>query len=126
MTTELRVLRDAEWDVWFDALELPFGDLPQPAELLDLRRAVIERERSLGVWDGAECVGTAGAFSFRLTVPGAAGVPVAGVTMVGVRPTHRRRGLLRAMMRHQLADVRERGEPLAVLTASEPAIYGRF
>lgn len=30
------------------------------------------------------------------------------------------------MMRRQLDDVRALGEPLAVLTASEPAIYGRF
>lgn len=126
MTTQLRVLREAEWDVWSAALEVPFGDQPQPPEKVAIRRAVTEFERALAVWDGAECVGTAAAFSFALTVPGRAGVPVAGVSAVGVRPTHRRRGLLRAMMGRQLADVRERGEPLAVLTASEPAIYGRF
>ncbi|MEU5236320.1 GNAT family N-acetyltransferase [Streptomyces lydicus] len=126
MTTELRVLRDEEWDVWSDRLDLAFGGLVQSAEKLAIRRDLTEFDRSLGVWDGPECVGTAGAFSFGLTVPGGAEVPVAGVTMVSVQPTHRRRGVLRAMMRHQLADVRERGEPLAVLTASEPAIYGRF
>jgi predicted acetyltransferase len=48
------------------------------------------------------------------------------VTMVSVQPTHRRRGVLTAMMRRQLDDVRAAGEPLAVLTASEPGIYGRF
>ena len=46
--------------------------------------------------------------------------------MVGVHPTHRRRGLLVRMMEEQLADVAARSEPLAVLTASETAIYGRF
>ncbi|GEC10333.1 UPF0256 protein [Streptomyces spinoverrucosus] len=71
-------------------------------------------------------MGTAGAFTFRLTVPGGASVPAAGVTMVGVAATHRRRGVLTSMMRRQLDDVRSWGEPLAVLTASEPAIYGRF
>ncbi|UKY50255.1 GNAT family N-acetyltransferase [Streptomyces inhibens] len=126
MTTELRVLRDAEWHVWSDKLDMAFGGLPQPPEKLALRRDLTEIERSFGVWDGDEVVATASAASFGLTVPGGAEVPVAGVTMVSVQPTHRRRGLLRAMMRHQLADVRERGEPLAVLTASEPAIYGRF
>lgn len=125
MTTDLRVLRDAEWDVWSDTLDAAFGEVPSPQERA-LRRELTEVERSLGVWDGAECVGTAGAISFGLTVPGGARVPVAGVTMVSVRPTHRRRGVLRSMIRHQLADVRGRGEPLAVLTASEPAIYGRF
>ncbi|MGW1372752.1 GNAT family N-acetyltransferase [Streptomyces sp. NPDC002446] len=125
MTTELRVLRAAEWDVWADALDAAFGEVSSPEELA-LRRELTEVERSLGVWDGEECIGTAGALSFRLTVPGGAQVPVAGVTMVSVQPTHRRRGVLRSMVRHQLADFHERGEPLAVLTASEPAIYGRF
>lgn len=46
--------------------------------------------------------------------------------MVSVAATHRRRGILTSMMRRQLDDVRALGEPLAVLTASEPAIYGRF
>ena len=50
----------------------------------------------------------------------------AGVTVVGVLPTHRRRGVLRAMMRAQLDDVHERGEPIALLWASEETIYGRF
>ncbi|MFI1156633.1 GNAT family N-acetyltransferase [Streptomyces sioyaensis] len=126
MTTELRRVRDVEWDDWSDKLDLAFGELPLPPEKRAIRRAATEIERSIGVWDGDDCVATAGALSFRLTVPGAAGVPAAGVTMVSVQPTHRRRGLLRSMMRHQLADFRERGEPLAVLTASEPAIYGRF
>jgi predicted acetyltransferase len=71
-------------------------------------------------------VGTAGAFVFRLTVPGGASVPTAGVTMVSVAATHRRRGVLTAMMRRQLDDIRSWGEPLAALTASEPEIYGRF
>ena len=48
-----------------------------------------------------------------------------GVTVVGVYPSHRRRGILRQMMRAQLDDVHERGEPIAALWASEAAIYGR-
>jgi predicted acetyltransferase len=70
-------------------------------------------------------VGGAGAFTFELTVPGGT-VPAAGITVVGVLPTHRRRGILRSMMRAQLDDVHERGEPVAYLWASEETIYGRF
>jgi len=70
-------------------------------------------------------VGTTAAFSFRLTVPGGE-TPAAGVTMVGVLPSHRRRGILTALMRLQLDDVRARGEPLAFLSTSEGGIYGRF
>ncbi|MFF9144292.1 GNAT family N-acetyltransferase [Streptomyces sp. NPDC014861] len=126
MTTELRVLDPSEWDRWFAALELAFGGIPEEPEERTLWRDLTECERSLAIWDGGRAVATAGAFSFRLTVPGGASVPAAGVTMVSVAGTHRRRGILTSMMRRQLDDVRALGEPLAVLTASEPVIYGRF
>ncbi|WP_404817366.1 GNAT family N-acetyltransferase [Streptomyces pharetrae] len=122
----LRVLRPDDWDVWYDTLLRAFGGVPEAAEERELWRELTEFDRFLGVWDGSACVGTAGAFSFRLTVPGGASVSAAGVTMVGVAATHRRRGVLTSMMRRQLDDVRSWGEPLAVLTASEPDIYGRF
>ncbi|MEU9626942.1 GNAT family N-acetyltransferase [Streptomyces luteogriseus] len=122
----LQVLRQDEWDKWYGTLLRGFGGVPESAEEQELWNSLTEFDRSLGIWDGDECVGTAGAFSFRLTVPGGASLPVAGVTMVSVAATHRRRGLLTSMMRRQLDDVRAWGEPLAVLTASEPAIYGRF
>lgn len=126
MVTDLRVLRQDDWDEWYDNLLRAFGGAPESAEERALWRELTERDRSIGAWDGDQCVGTAGAFSFRLTVPGGAAVPAAGVTMVSVAATHRRRGVLTAMMRRQLDDVRSWGEPLAVLTASEPVIYGRF
>ncbi|MDT9682935.1 GNAT family N-acetyltransferase [Streptomyces sp. TRM76323] len=126
MTIEPRVLAPAQWNVWYEQLERAFGGVAEAPEARALWEALTEHERSLGVWDGEQCVGTAGAFSFRLSVPGGAVVPAAGVTMVSVAPTHRRRGVLTSMMRRQLDDVRAWGEPLAVLTASEPDIYGRF
>jgi predicted acetyltransferase len=126
VTTELRVLRRQDWDKWYDTLIRAFGGVPESAQERELWDTLTETDRSLGVWDGDACVGTAGAFSFRLTVPGGASVRAAGITMVSVAATHRRRGVLTAMMRRQLDDVREWGWPLAVLTASEPAIYGRF
>jgi len=82
-------------------------------------------ERMHAVWEDGKIVGGGGAFPFELTVPGAI-VPTAGVTVVGTYPTHRRRGVLRRLMRAQLDDVHERGEPLALLWASEETIYGRF
>ncbi|WP_159943438.1 GNAT family N-acetyltransferase [Nocardiopsis sp. FR6] len=84
-----------------------------------------EHDRTLLVLDGERIVGTAMACGLRMTMPGGPR-PVAGVTGVGVWPTHRRRGVLSAMMRRQLADVRARGEHLAVLWASESGIYPRF
>lgn len=87
---------------------------------------VFEPERSLAVLDANEIVATAGAYTRDLTVPGGPR-PVAGVTVVSVQPTHRRRGLLTGMMRRQLTDLHEGGlEPVAALWASEGGIYGRF
>jgi predicted acetyltransferase len=63
--------------------------------------------------------------SVRMPVPGGS-VAAGALTWVGVHPAHRRRGVLTAMMRRQLDDVRERGEPVSALWAAEPAIYGRF
>ena len=86
----------------------------------------IELDRTIGAYDGDRVVGGGAAFSFELTVPGGRAVKAAGVTNVGVMPTHRRRGILRQMMARQLADVRSRGEPIAILWASEGSIYQRF
>ncbi|MGW6459618.1 GNAT family N-acetyltransferase [Streptomyces sp. NPDC055078] len=126
MTTELRVLRPAEWDEWYGTVELAFGGAAGSPEHREAVHSLTDFDRSLAVWDGDECVGTAGSFPFRMSVPGGHLVPFAGITMVSVASTHRRRGLLSTMMRRQLDDIRAWGDPLAVLLASEPAIYGRF
>jgi len=94
-------------------------------EGLEQTRDYFEFDRSLVALEGEEMAGTTAIFSFDLTVPGGA-LPTAGVTWVSVKPTHRRRGVLSQMMRRQLSDVRERGEPIAALWASESVIYGRF
>jgi predicted acetyltransferase len=85
-----------------------------------------ELERMVAAVDEGAIVGGAGTVSFGVTVPGGAVVPCAGVTVVGVHPTHRRRGILRSMMRAQLDDAHERGEMLSTLFASEETIYGRY
>jgi len=82
-------------------------------------------DRMLGAWDGDTMVGCTGAMPFRISVPGGS-VACCGTTVVGVTPTHRRRGVLRALMRRHLDDAHERGEPIAALWASEEGIYGRF
>jgi len=86
----------------------------------------IEVDRMHAARENGRTVGGAGAFTYELSVPGGATVPSAGVTVVGVLPTYRRRGVLRAMMRAQLDDVRARGESVAWLWASESTIYGRY
>jgi len=112
----------------FDAL----GEVPShafleswPQEALERERSVVEYDRTIAALDGDRMVGSASAYSFRLTVPGGT-VNAAGVTMVSVLPTHRRRGILTGLMDHLIADAQRRAEPVAILYASESAIYGRF
>jgi predicted acetyltransferase len=93
------------------------------------RRVALDRfefDRTLAAFDDTTPVGVTMCYSFRLSVPGQEVLPAAGVTFVAVMPTHRRRGVLSSLMRRQLADVRDRGEPLAILWASEAVIYGRY
>jgi predicted acetyltransferase len=99
---------------------------PEPTdEQVDRWLGWVGEERMHAAFEDGEIVGGAGAFTFDFSVPGGS-LPCAGVTVVGVYPTHRRRGVLRAMMRAQLDDVHARGEPIAALFASEETIYGRF
>ncbi|GAB2881493.1 GNAT family N-acetyltransferase [Streptomyces mayteni] len=126
MTIELRGLEAGDWDAWYGGLEWAFGGVPDAPEERALWRELTEIDRSIAAWDGDRIVGSFGAFSLRMAVPGGALVPTAGITMVSVAATHRRRGLLRRMMRSALDDYRAAGEPLAALTASEAAIYGRY
>lgn len=124
MDVDIRPVTPEEFEQFLKATERAFGHHPSFEEI-ESERKTFEPERSLAVFDGDRIVGTAGAFSLEVTVPGGR-LPMAGVTEVGVAPTHRRRGLLTMMMRRQLDDVRDRGEPLAGLWASEGAIYQRF
>jgi predicted acetyltransferase len=101
-----------------------FGASPTD-ERVERFAAVLPPERMLAAWMDGSLAGGAGAFPFELTTPGGR-VRAAGVTVVGVFPTHRRRGVLRAMMRAQLDQAHENGEPVAYLWASEETIYGRF
>ena len=88
--------------------------------------SIIDLDRTLAARDGDLIVGTAIDLAFTLMLPYSLAVPCAGVTSVGVRPTHRRRGVLASLMRRQLDDFRDRGETWAALYASESTIYGRF
>jgi len=121
----LRPIESAEFETFNQVAVQAFNDVEWPAEAVEQERRVFEFGRSIAAFDGADMVGSAAAYTFQLTVPGGA-VGAAGVTFVGVLPSHRRRGILSAMMRAQLADIVARGEAVAALFASESAIYGRY
>jgi predicted acetyltransferase len=121
----IRPITPDEFDAFHLVDQHAFHGSPIAAEQRPKILSRFEFDRSLAAFDGSTPVGIAGAFSFRLRVPGA-NAAAAGVSWVGVLPSHRRRGIVRQIMHRQLADVRDRGEALAVLWASESGIYGRY
>ena len=125
MDIEVRIITEDERVDWIRAAETAFSSTAKDDEI-EAFLPVIEVDRSFAAVDGSRIVGTSASITFRMMVPGGARVPTAGVTMVGVQPTHRRRGINSRMMTAILEQAAERGEPLAALFASEGAIYGRF
>ncbi len=120
----IRTITDEEFPALLDVAATAFGETVEPGEV-ETDRAVLEIDRTFGAFEGDKPVGLAGAYTFRMTVPGGE-VGAAGITLVAVLPTHTRRGILRAMMTRLLEQALERGEPVAILWASEAAIYQRF
>jgi predicted acetyltransferase len=125
MDIEIRTITEDERVDWIQAAETAFSSTAKDDEI-EASLPVIEVDRSFAAVDGGRIVGTSASITFRMMVPGGARVPTAGVTMVGVQPTHRRRGLNTQMMTALLEQAADRREPLAALFASEGAIYGRF
>jgi predicted acetyltransferase len=122
---EVRATRDREeFRRAFYGIGQYFGG-PPTDEQIERFEQVLPHERMHAAFDDGAIVGGAGAFPFEMSVPGGE-LRCGGVTVVGVYPTHRRRGALRAMMDGQLRDIHERGEPIAALWASEETIYGRY
>jgi predicted acetyltransferase len=103
-----------------------FGHTRFKPETAEAEKTVWELDRTWVAEDDGRYVATATSYSFEMTVPGGARVPVAGVAQVAVLPTHRRRGLLRDVLGAVLTQAKERGEQYAVLNASDSGIYGRF
>ena len=124
MSLPIRAIHAEEALAFDRAMALAFGGDDDRSDLEHLL-PTLELERTRCAFDGDEMVGTAGTYSFEMAVPGGT-LGCGGTSFISVRNTHRRRGLLRGMMRALLDDGREREEPLAALWASESGIYGRF
>ena len=122
----IRPIEESELDAFLNVDEHAFNASPWSESDRQVSIDRLEFDRTLAAFDDSTPVGVTMCYSFQLTVPGQEMLPAAGVTFVAVLPTHRRRGILRSMMLRQLADVRDRGEPLAVLWASESVIYSRY
>ncbi|MET9962007.1 GNAT family N-acetyltransferase [Streptomyces sp. NPDC006326] len=121
---DIREVTESDIDRALELAYLVFHDRPGK-EGRERHHALLRRCARLGAYEGDALVGFMAAYDFRLSVPGA-DLPCPGLTFVSVAPTHRRRGVLTALMGEQLRRTEAEGSPVAALWASESAIYGRF
>lgn len=124
MHLEIRHVSADQHGEFLHPLLTAFGLQLNP-ERIEKTKRLPEITSRLGAFDGAQLVGSAGSYLLTMTTPGGA-VDIAGLTMVAVLPTHRRRGILTDLMRRHLDEARAAKQPIGALWASEPQIYGRF
>ncbi len=125
MDIEIRRTEPGDAEEFVELLAAAFGHRPSPDHVAEDVADVAAIRGWLALAEGRP-VGVGGLIDVRLTLPGGSRLPIAGVTEVGVLPTHRRRGVLRGLMAALLDDARATGAPCAGLMASEAPIYGRF
>ncbi|GGZ55045.1 GNAT family N-acetyltransferase [Streptomyces subrutilus] len=121
---DIREVPEADIDRALELAYLVFHDRPEK-DGRERHHALLTRCDRIGAYEGGALVGFMAAHDFRLSVPGA-DLPCPGLTFVSVAPTHRRRGVLTALMTERLRRTAAARGPLAALWASEAAIYGRF
>lgn len=121
----------ATFEAWVQADNRGFHAPRTPSEQTRQTMDAVAYRRTTAVWDdtaddAASPVGTVNSFPTPLTLPGGRSVPAWGISAVTVAPTHRRRGIARALLEAELRTAKELGLPIAALTVSEATIYERF
>ena len=122
----IRPITDDELRPFVEAMTTAFQERPDTAKIVDELRPIWDLQRTLGAFEADRIVGTFRSWPTELTVPGGASLPAAAIAAVTVLPTHRRQGILRALVSFEHRAIRERGEAVSALYASEFPIYGRF
>jgi predicted acetyltransferase len=126
MTVAVRPVQSEELSQYIETLSTAFFERPDVDKVADEVRGLWDLGRAWAAFDGERLCGTFRSFGTQLTVPGGGQLPASAVSAVSVLPTHRRRGVLRSMAAAEHGAIRERGEALGLLYASEYPIYGRF
>jgi predicted acetyltransferase len=126
MTPEIRRVREDELPAYFESMSSAFLERIDAAKVAEEVKPLWDLDRAWVALDGDLVCGSFRSWATELTVPGGERLPAAAVSAVTVRPTHRRRGILRSMVAAEHGAIRERGEAVGLLYASEFPIYGRF
>lgn len=125
MSIDVRLVGPEQHEDFIRPITTAFG-MAISAERVEFQKRLTELDTRIGAFDGDKLVGSAGVFAFDMSTTGGHTVKTAGLTMVAVMPTHRRRGVLRSLMQRHLEEAHRRGQPIASLWASEAPIYGRY
>jgi predicted acetyltransferase len=126
VSIEIRHPEASEYPAVVETVSTAFLERPDIARTAAQLAGQWDAARTWIAVDGSVVAGTFRSWATEITVPGLAQLPAAAVAAVTVLPTHRRRGILTRMAAAEHAAVRERGEAMALLYASEYPIYGRF
>jgi predicted acetyltransferase len=126
VTIEVRRIRDDELRAFVETLSAGFLERPDVDKVTDEIRPLWDLDRTWAAFEDGRICGTYRSWATELTVPGGQCLPAAAVSAVTVLPTHRRRGILRAMVDAEHEGMRERAEAFGLLYAAEYPIYGRF
>jgi predicted acetyltransferase len=125
MSVDVRNVREDELPAFLEALTTAFLERPDVQKVAEELKPLWDLERVWAAFDGPHIRGTFRSWATELTVPGGGRLPAAAIAAVTVMPTHRRRGILRAMTAAEHGAIRARGEAIGLLYASEYPIYGR-
>jgi predicted acetyltransferase len=126
VSIEIRNAQPAEYGAFIDAVSTAFLDRPDVAKIAETAATLWEPARTWAAFDDGRVCGTFRSWATELTVPGGAALRASAIAAVTVLPTHRRRGILTRLAAAEHAAIRERGEVVGLLYASEWPIYGRF
>ena len=126
MPISVAPISTAELPAFIDTMSATFLDRPDIARVAAEVEPFWDLSRAWAARDHSRIIGTFRSWPTEITVPGGQRLPAAAVTNVTVLPTHRRRGVLRAMVAADHGASRARGEALSLLYAAEYPIYGRF
>jgi predicted acetyltransferase len=126
MTPTIRAITLGELPAFVEAMTTTFFERPDAAKVAAELEPLWDLGRCHAAFDGARMCGTFRSWATELTVPGGERLPGSAIAGVSVLPTHRRRGILRALAAAEHGAIRERGEVVGLLFSAEYPIYGRF
>jgi predicted acetyltransferase len=126
MTVLIRPITSEELPAYIETMSASFLERPPQPQVAEEVRPLWDLGRAWAAFDGDRMAATLRSWVTEITVPGGRQVSASAITNVTVLPTHRRRGILRGLVAAEHLAIRERGEAVGLLYASEYPIYGRF